>query len=85
MKPIYVKGNADEAFYKKYADVCAKRQSLKDSIEELQDNIRNMSMNIIRNENRGKITQRQKEALKVTEKAIKIREKLVKENAKRLL
>ena len=67
MRPIYAKGGADKAFYREYADVCSRRQKLKDSIGELEETIFNMSVNIVRDVIRGEITQRQKEAYRLFE------------------
>lgn len=67
MRPIYAKGGADKAFYREYADVCSRRQKLKDSIGELEKTIFNMSVNIVRDVIRGEITQRQKEAYRLFE------------------
>lgn len=67
MKPIYATGNADESFCKKYAKIATKRQSLIDTIEELQKSIFNMSLRMCKDDVHGEITQRQKEAYRLFE------------------
>ena len=61
MKPIYTKGEMDDNFCKEYLSVASKRQSLIDSIEELQKYIFDISLNLSQHEVYGDITPRMKE------------------------
>lgn len=67
MKPIYATGKADEAFCKKYAEIATRRQNLLDTIEKLQRNIFNTSLRMCKDDVRGEITQRQREAYRLFE------------------
>ncbi len=62
MLPRYAKDNADGDFYKEYADVAAKRQHLKDTIDELSKRLFDLSLNLSRDEVCGEMTERQKRA-----------------------
>ena len=67
LKPLYESGKADEELCRTYAKAASKRQSLKEQIEELQKNIFDISMRMCRDEMRGEITKRQKEAYRLFE------------------
>ena len=58
----------DLATDRKYAEVATKRQNLLDEIEELEKNIFNLSLRLYRDDARGEITQRQKQAYELFEK-----------------
>ncbi|MGN1104259.1 MAG: tetratricopeptide repeat protein [Candidatus Coproplasma sp.] len=62
MLPKYAEGNADDEFYKEYATIAARRQHLKDTIEELSRRLFDLSLNLSRDEVRGEMTERQKRA-----------------------
>lgn len=65
MLPRYTKGGEDGEFYKEYADVAAKRQHLKDIIDELSKRLFDLSLNLSRDEVHGDMTYRQKEAYRL--------------------
>ncbi len=67
MKPIYQKGNCDEAFFKRYSYVASRRQTLQEEIDELQRLIFTVSLRMIEDDVRGTITPRQKEAYRLFE------------------
>lgn len=67
MKAEYEKRRSDPAFYRTYADIAAKRQSLLDEIEELEKQIFSLSLNMCRDAVHGDITPRQKEAYRLFE------------------
>ncbi len=67
MKAEYEKRRSDPAFYRTYADIAAKRQSLLDEIEELEKQIFSLSLNMCRDAAHGDITPRQKEAYRLFE------------------
>ena len=58
----------DIATDRKYAEVATKRQNFLDEIEELEKNIFNLSLRLYKDDARGEITQRQKQAYELFEK-----------------
>ena len=68
LKPKYEKGEYTKTEEHEYIEVATKRQNLIDAIEELQKNIFNMSLRMCKDEERGEITIRQKEAYRLFEK-----------------
>ncbi|MBE6727603.1 MAG: tetratricopeptide repeat protein [Ruminococcaceae bacterium] len=67
MKPIYAKGDCDEAFYRRYCAVASKRETLIEEIEQLQKAIFNVSLRMSADETHGEITERQKQAYRLFE------------------
>ena len=67
LKSKYVKDDCDEATCRKYYQTASRRQTLIDTIEELQKNIFNMTIRMCKDELHGEITQRQKEAYRLFE------------------
>ena len=67
LKSKYVEDDCDEATCRKYYETASRRQTLIDTIEELQKNIFNMTFRMCKDEIHGEITQRQKEAYRLFE------------------
>ena len=67
MKPIYQKGDYDESFRAEYVRLSARRQYLKETIDKLKQSIFELSLNLSRDEVRGELTPRQKEAYRLLE------------------
>ena len=67
MKPIYRQGGFDEQFRKEYIRLTARRQHLKEMIASLKQSIFELSLNLSRDEVRGDLTPRQKEAYRLLE------------------
>ncbi len=67
LKAGYEKGECTSVQEREYTNVAAKRQNLIDSLEELRENIFNMSLRMCRDEARGEITLRQREAYRLFE------------------
>ncbi|MDE7158722.1 MAG: hypothetical protein K2N74_04020, partial [Clostridiales bacterium] len=67
MKPIYERGDFGEEFRREYVRVCAKRQQLKEMLDTLKQNIFELSLNLSRDEVRGDLTPRQREAYRLLE------------------
>ena len=70
MKPLYFKCNQDDEFYKQFAAVQAKRDKLKKDIEDLQENLFELSLGMMRNYTKG-MTPRMKEAYRLLEQGDK--------------
>ena len=70
MKPLYFKGNQDNEFYKQFAAVQAKRDKLKKDIENLQENLFDLSLGMMHNYTNG-MTPRMKEAYRLLEQGDK--------------
>ena len=66
MKPLYFKGDQDNEFYKQFAAVQAKRERLKRDIDDLQQNIFNLSLEMMHNYTNG-MTPRMKQAYRLLE------------------
>ncbi len=67
LKPEFEKGGCSNEFYSKYSKIASRRQALIDEIEQLQKLIFNMSLRMSKDEVRGEITVRQKEAYRLFE------------------
>ena len=70
MKPLYFKGDQDNEFYKQFAAVQAKRDKLKKDIENLQENLFDLSLGMMHNYTNG-MTPRMKEAYRLLEQGDK--------------
>ena len=67
MLPIYAKGGFDESFRNEYVNVASKRQSMKKQIEDLEKSIFDLSLGLSKDEVRGEMTPRMKEAYRLLE------------------
>ncbi|MDE6273918.1 MAG: hypothetical protein K2L87_02595, partial [Clostridiales bacterium] len=67
MKAEYSKGGCDDAFYREYAEIAARRQTVADEIEELRGQIFSLSVGLSRDEVHGEISLRQREAYRLLE------------------
>lgn len=67
MKPMYEQGNFSEEFRREYIRVAARRQSLKEMLTSLKSSIFELSLNLSRDEVRGDLTPRQREAYRLLE------------------
>ena len=67
MKPVYSQGSFDETFRREYVRLSARRQYLKETIDKLKQSIFELSLNLSRDEVRGDLTPRQKEAYRLLE------------------
>lgn len=67
MKPIYQQGGFGEEFRREYVRLTARRQHLKEMIISLKQSIFELSLNLSRDEVRGELTPRQREAYRLLE------------------
>lgn len=67
MKPMYERGDFGEEFRNEYVRVCSRRQHLKEMLDTLKQNIFELSLNLSRDEVRGDLTPRQREAYRLLE------------------
>lgn len=67
MKPIYGKGGFGEEFRREYVRIASRRQHLKEMIASLKQSIFELSLNLSRDEVRGELTPRQREAYRLLE------------------
>lgn len=67
LRPKYASGKATEEENRRYAKIAAKRQSLIDIIDELEEGIFALSYKMCRDETKGELTLRQREAYRLFE------------------
>ena len=67
MKPIYQQGDFGEDFRREYVRLSARRQYLSETVDKLKKSIFELSLNLSRDEVRGELTPRQKEAYRLLE------------------
>ena len=67
MKAVYESLKMDDAFYKEYCEIAKKRQLLLDTIEQLKKNIFDLSLRLSKDEVRGDLTPRMKQAYRLME------------------
>ncbi len=67
MKPIYAQGGFSDEFRREYVRVASHRQRLKETIDSLKQSIFELSLNLSRDEVKGELTPRQKEAYRLLE------------------
>ena len=67
MKPLYQNGDFGEEFRQEYIRICAKRQTLIETIDKLRESIFELSLSLSRDQVRGELTSRQKEAYRLLE------------------
>ncbi|MCM1194890.1 MAG: tetratricopeptide repeat protein [Firmicutes bacterium] len=67
MQPLYRVGGFSEEFRREYVRLTARRQHLKEMIDSLKKSIFELSLNLSRDEVRGELTPRQREAYRLLE------------------
>jgi len=67
MKPLYESNKMNDTFYKEYCEIATKRQTLLDTIDELKKNIFDLSLRLSKDEVRGDLTPRMKQAYRLME------------------
>lgn len=68
LKALYIANQQNQKICEEYAQVCAKRDTLSNDIQKLQERILRITLDICSSQTKGTITQRQRDAYRLFEK-----------------